>query len=102
MTLFGNKVLADDQIKMRLSEWTLIQCDQCLCKREELEHRYRYKQKEDNVKRHRKKIGRQDKKRNASSYKKLEEKPKTDSYSSIFRGSRALHISLFQTSGLHS
>lgn len=66
MTLFGHKVFADGRVKMRLSEWALMQDDQWLYKKEKFDtgtdiYRGIYR---DNLKRDRKKIGRQDKPRN--------------------------------------
>jgi hypothetical protein len=50
VTLFGNRVFADDQVKLRSLVLATIQFDWCSYKKEKFGHRDRHLQREDNVK----------------------------------------------------
>lgn len=56
MILFGNTVLAHDQVKMRSSGWTLMQYDRCPCKKGKFGHRDRHVWGKNNLKRPREKM----------------------------------------------
>lgn len=50
VTLLGNRVFAEAQVKMRSSGWALMQCYWCPYKKGTLGHRDRHTQREDGVK----------------------------------------------------